>query len=102
MTEAEWLACTDPKPMLELLRGRGSARKLRLFACACVRRVWHLLADPRSRRAVEAAEAFADGRCSVRELDFARGEAWRAATGEGRAAIAAKDATLDDAWMAAG
>jgi hypothetical protein len=71
MTEAEWLACTDPKPMLEFLRGRASERKLRLFACACVRRVWHLLADARSRRAVEVAERYADGQADAEDLRLA-------------------------------
>lgn len=33
MTEAEWLACTDPQEMLDLLKGRASERSLRLFAC---------------------------------------------------------------------
>jgi hypothetical protein len=61
MTEAEWLACADPTPMLEFLRDRVSARKMRLFAVACCRRMWHLLADERSRKAIEFAESNADG-----------------------------------------
>ncbi|HJZ91572.1 MAG TPA: hypothetical protein VKE40_11925 [Gemmataceae bacterium] len=38
MTEAEWLAATDPHSMLEFVRQRASARKLRLFEVACCRR----------------------------------------------------------------
>ncbi len=45
MTEAEWLACADPDPMLKFRRGKVSERKLRLFAVGCCRRVIHLLED---------------------------------------------------------
>jgi hypothetical protein len=57
MTEAEWLACTDPTPMLYFLGGEASVRKLSLFACACCRRIRRMLKDGRSRRALEIAEA---------------------------------------------
>lgn len=62
MTEAEWLACTELHPMLEFLRDRVSARKLRLFSCACCRRIWHLISSQDcARKAVEAAERYTDG-----------------------------------------
>ncbi|MBY0231004.1 MAG: hypothetical protein K2W96_17090 [Gemmataceae bacterium] len=79
MTESEWLASADPYPMLPLVLDGGTSRKSRLFACACVRRIWHLLDDPRSREAVEAAERFADGG-ELQDLDRAGAEAATACT----------------------
>src|ERR1700679_3986386 len=49
MTEQDWLACTDPGVLLKWLqrskRHQISDRKLRLFSCACCRRMWHLLSE---------------------------------------------------------
>jgi hypothetical protein len=65
MTEAEWLACTDLKAMLTLLKGQASDRKLRLFACAWGRRNYH---DERSRRTLEVEERYADGLARMEAL----------------------------------
>jgi hypothetical protein len=45
---------------------------LRLFASWAVRRVWHLLADERSRKAVELAERYLAGEATREELTGAR------------------------------
>src|SRR5262245_38956072 len=68
MTESEWLACGEPRMMLDHLHESSSPRKLRYFACACLRAVWHLLSDGRSRAAVEVAERFAEGQVSASDL----------------------------------
>jgi hypothetical protein len=95
-----WLACRTLPDNL-----------LRKFACRCVREVWHLLADERSRNAVEMAERHADGLATDDELaiawDAARGAARGAAGYAARAAVwdaawAARDAARAAAWDAAG
>ena len=60
MTEEEWDRCTDPRKMLEFLGEKAGERKLRLFACACCRRIWDVFTDERSRKAIEASERFAE------------------------------------------
>jgi hypothetical protein len=77
MTEAEWLACNNPGQMLQFVHDRVSARKLRLFAVACCRRVWHEMTDDRSRAAVEVVERLADGLASDNERLEARRQAHR-------------------------
>jgi hypothetical protein len=86
MTEAEWLVSEDPVVMLAYLTGSDFSqmdlpagrrterldRKLRLFACAVCRQVWDRLTDERSRRAVEVAEAYADGLAGEAELEIAQ------------------------------
>lgn len=68
MTEGEWLACADPQGMLEHLRRQASARKVRLFAVACCRRVWSSLDAEEFRDAVQKAESFADGLANEAQL----------------------------------
>ncbi len=101
MTEAEWLACNNPGRMLHFLDTGVGARKLRLFACACVRAVWHMLDDDRSREAVVLAERFADGAVTRKQLASipTRDDARNAATTI--AAGAARKTLLRSARMAA-
>lgn len=68
MTEADWLASTNPEPMLEFIRRQATARKVRLFAVACCRRIWSSLEHDEFRDAVRKAELFADGLTDRAEL----------------------------------
>jgi hypothetical protein len=91
MTEAEWLTLPDPDPVLRCLPGnakelrrapgfrgdtksllkrlcKASDRKLRLFACACCRRLWDRMQLPQIRAIVEAAEAYVDRILIARQL----------------------------------
>jgi hypothetical protein len=54
--------------MLLALRGVATDQALRGFCAACCRRIWGLLPDERSRRAVELAERFVAGAASELEL----------------------------------
>lgn len=81
----------------------GYDRELRHFAVACARLLGPT--DPRSLKALEVAEAFADGKATKKELDEARYEAWdayyAAAARAARAAYAAARAAYDVAYAAA-
>jgi hypothetical protein len=76
MTEAEWLACTDPQKMLEFLQGKGSVRKMRLFAIASVHLVWEWVIHPNSQRAVETSELVVEGICGTEDLGAEHKIAW--------------------------
>ena len=103
MKEKEWLSGTEPKPMLEFLRWQRSAartqtgrRQLRLFGCACCRRVWRLL-QPEGQKAVEVAERFADG--EEVDLLLAHNLAWKSNLGIAEAPSKVAEAMP---WQAAG
>jgi hypothetical protein len=88
MTEAEWLACDDPTPMLAFLAGRLRPRQRRLFAHACGRRLCRIFprekyaspdeadywlakkprVDALCARAIEAAEEETDGADRAEEV----------------------------------
>jgi hypothetical protein len=79
MTEAEWLACPAPTPMLEFMRAKASDRKLRLFALAAWRLSYgkYLPANTAEEPAdsgpytIGVAERYADGDATQEEIEAA-------------------------------
>ncbi len=102
MTEADWLGSDDPGRLVAEARGwpsasgQPAARKFRLFACACCRHLWAGLTEASGRKAVEAAERFADGAATPRAMQ----SAWRAAYQAGRKGYTVRGDLLaqDCAW----
>jgi hypothetical protein len=70
VSAAPW---TDSWRVLRELRNKASDRKLRLFACACARRLGSLFTDQACRRAVEVAERLADHQARPDEVIAAEG-----------------------------
>jgi hypothetical protein len=109
---AAWEACSNPEWMLWALDAIGllTDQDARLFACWCVRetpladgrKVWDLLTDERSRKAVEVAERFAVGEATEEEMAAAWAAVWATAgSTAGAAAWAAVWATAGGAAGAA-
>ena len=98
----EWLIWLATRP------GVLTESEQRKFACWCVRQVWHLLKDERSKKAVEVSELFAEGKATEKELAdgwdvaraAARAAAWDVARAAAAARAAARDAARDAAWDA--
>ena len=87
--KSDWMLWVATRP------GVLSDRELRLFGCWCVRQVWDLLTDPRSKVAVEVSERYANGEATMDDLAAASDAAWAAARAAARAAAGAA------AWAAA-
>jgi hypothetical protein len=98
VTEAEWLACSQPASLIQTVMGQCGARKLRLFACACCRRLGPLLGSERAIQLVQVAERFADGLASEQELALARVAAQPATKWGEKAVHFAAGPSLDLPW----
>ena len=68
MDEQTWQTATAPWGMIGFAHTLSSKRKLRLFTCACCRQVLNPFAPRVAERALDAAEAFADGEITVAVL----------------------------------
>ncbi len=60
MTEAEWLACDDPRPLAEWVRDETPSRRYRLLNCACCRSLAPWFINNQLGECVGRAELFAD------------------------------------------
>jgi len=113
----------DPLSFLTILESNGFDNALwcvrvapeddkewRLFAVWCARRVQHLMIDERSVKALDVAEAYANGLASEKKLIAAKNAAWDAAwdvawdaeraAARDAASAASWDAAWDAAWAA--
>jgi hypothetical protein len=102
MTEEEWLSCDHPALMLNLIRGKSSERKLRLFACACCRSVWSLLNSALLWHAVEIGEGCADRLIDEKEIDRLQQEMWISETVDRNAQNAAAGAVAPPHFLSQG
>jgi hypothetical protein len=67
------------RTLTKFLQCNASERMLRLFSCACCRRIMKLLPDERSQRAVELSAGFGDGMIARDDLILAAQNAGGAA-----------------------
>jgi hypothetical protein len=79
MAETSWDESTDLRALLRRARPALGERKKRLLVVAYARRIEHLLADHRSRQALDAAAGHADGLVDAPALKAARAGAQDAA-----------------------
>jgi flagellar biosynthesis/type III secretory pathway protein FliH len=104
-----WETCERPDWMIWFARRRSVERKVLVrIACDCARTALRFVpeGEDRPRRAIEAAEAWAEGRAAVQEVRDAAyadayADAYAAAYADAYAAAAYADAAADAAYAAA-
>lgn len=70
MTENEWQECGDPRRMLEAIQG-PTDHQLTAFSAACCRRIWSLIMDDESHRAIEFLESQAESAQTPQQIAVA-------------------------------
>jgi hypothetical protein len=69
MTEEEWNSWTNPTAMVVFLQDKASNRKMRLYTCACIRRVWAYVRNENDRQGIHLVEQYADGLVSAENVN---------------------------------
>ena len=72
MAQIDWQWETPVAILLREIACEAEPKHLQQFACACCRRIEHLMRDARSRHALEVAVRFAAGEATEAELLAAR------------------------------
>lgn len=76
MTKEEWDTCKSLESMLAEADILGLYRKeLMKFGCDCCRRIWHLIDDPRLKKAIELRERYILGDVAESDMNEASNEA---------------------------
>jgi hypothetical protein len=70
MTEEVWQQCHQVETMIRFAQAKVTQRKLRLFLCACCRRLGELLSEE-DRQVLMVAEGFAEGQANDDQLSKA-------------------------------
>lgn len=102
--EAVWDNCPNPSWLIWILQKTNKVptdQTLPRFAIWCVREIWPLLKDERSRNAIEVVERYLDGKATIEEVRAAADAAYAtAAYAAAYAAYAAADAAYAAAYAA--
>jgi hypothetical protein len=102
----------EPLPLVEILKSNGlddalwclrsvDHKSVRLYAVACAREVQHLMTDARSLKALDVAEAYANGKATEEEMEQARSAACDAAADAAKEAYYAAADAAKEAYYAA-
>ena len=97
MNEDEWHSETDFTRHLSFVEDRLSARKSRLLAAAFCSAVLHFHNEPHLHQAVKMAEEFADGNCTIHDLEGQRLKCRETAVRAGEQYVQLADANPDEA-----
>ena len=68
MTEAEWLACGDPRAMLDRVPLTAGERRCRLLACGLLRILYPATDDHPAHVSVDLGERWADGTATEEDV----------------------------------
>jgi hypothetical protein len=109
VNEKQWLNATSPRAGLDYLcsaevaanRRKAGRRKLRLFVCACARRIWNLIPAGPHREAIELGERLCEGEDAKKRIASLRNHDGQGSLAHRHAAHAGMACVDTNIWYAA-